>query len=73
MWIFSLIITDFDKLRLHYIIKKILRNMLDPLAESTSLQGYLRAWYVIFDVKKKKPPFCTFWSFGGRGGVDLLP
>ena len=24
--------------------------------ESTSLQGYLRAWYVIFYVKKEKPP-----------------
>ena len=41
-------------------------------SESTSLQGYLLAWQVIFDVKNEKPPFYIFYislaSGGGGGG-----
>ena len=37
---------------------------------STSLQGYLRAWNVIFDLKKEKPPF--FFCFLGLLPPDPL-
>ena len=31
-------------------------------SESTSLHGYLCAWYVIYYVKKEKPPCCCFFK-----------
>ena len=43
-------------------------------SESTSLQGYLRAWYVIFDVKKEKAPyFLHFFGLGGGRAIALRP
>ena len=43
-------------------------------SKHTSLQGYLRAWYVIFGVKKEKPPFfLLFFGFRGGGGGVIAP
>ena len=42
-------------------------------SETTSLRGYLRAWHVIFDVKKELPPFSHLFGFWGLAIAPLTP